>query len=109
MERICLADIRTSYRSEAHSSASQKFSYFLKENNSARQLIASAWSDLQQYFTIETPSFKISDDTRREMHVRMVFSAPVDADYLATEKHFDQSRTNIRGKWPELTELWERF
>ena len=94
---------------DTHSLASQKFSHFLKENTSARQSMVSVWKELQQYFTIETPSFTISDDTRRELHIRMVFSSLVDADYLATEKHFDQNKANTRGEWPELTELWERF
>ncbi len=94
---------------ESHSLASQKFSHFLKGNTSARQSMVSVWKELRQYFTIETPSFKISNDTRRELHIRMVFSSLVDADYLATEKHFDRNKTNTRGEWPELSELWERF
>jgi len=33
----------------------------------------------------------------------------VDADYLATEQHFDSQKTINREGWSELPELWERF
>jgi CRISPR-associated endonuclease/helicase Cas3 len=94
---------------EAHSLASQKFAQFLREDPSTLQSMVSAWAELQQYFALETPSFKIANKTHREMHVRMVFSALVDADYLATEEHFEPEKTSMRGKWPELPELWKRF
>jgi CRISPR-associated endonuclease/helicase Cas3 len=71
--------------------------------------MASAWTELQQRFTLEPPSFRIANTTHREMRIRMVFSALVDADYLATEQHFDPQKAINRRKWPELPELWERF
>ena len=94
---------------QAHGLASQKFSQFLRDNPSKLQSMVSAWTELQQRFTPESPAFSIANNTRREMRVRMVFSALVDADYIATEKHFDQQKANNRGKWPKLPELWERF
>jgi len=89
--------------------ASQKFHQFLKDDPSKIQLMSTAWSKLQERFTPKPPSFTLPSDTRREMRIRMVFSALVDADYIATEKHFDPQKTLHRGKWPEITELWSRF
>lgn len=94
---------------EAHGLASQNFSQFLKENPSTLKYMGSAWKDLQNRFIPEPPSFKIKKETRQEMHIRMVFSSLVDADYLATEKHFDAGKSKVRGKWPQLSELWEPF
>ena len=94
---------------QAHGLVSQKFSQFLKDNPSRLQSMFSAWTELQQCFTPESPSFNISNNTCREMRIRMVFSALVDADYLVTEKHFEQKKASNRGKWPELPELWKRF
>jgi len=86
---------------EAHGLASQKFSQFLRDNPSARQSMVCAWTERQQRFTPESPSFSIANNTRREMRIRMVFSALVDADYIATEQHFEPHRASNRGKWPE--------
>lgn len=44
-----------------------------------------------------------------EFFLRMVFSALVDADFMDTEKHFDEKRSALRGNYPELPELWNRF
>jgi CRISPR-associated endonuclease/helicase Cas3 len=94
---------------KAHGLASLEFSQFLKDNQSKLQSMVSAWTELQQRFSPESPSFRILNNTSREMRIRMVFSALVDADYLATEQHFDPQKAINRGKWPELPELWERF
>ena len=94
---------------QAHGLASQKFSRFLREKPSALQAMISAWTELQQLFTTESPVFSVADNTHREMRIRMVFSALVDADYIATEKHFEPQKASNRGKWPDLPELWERF
>lgn len=45
----------------------------------------------------------------REFHIRMAFSALVDADYLDTESHFDAHRTQIRCGAPGIDELWRKF
>lgn len=78
---------------EAPGLSSQKFFQFLKDRPSELQLMVSAWTELLKRFTSELPSFGIANNTQREMRVRMVFSALVDADYIATEKHFNQQKT----------------
>lgn len=54
-----------------------------------------------------TPDIRPPGD--REVFIRMIFSALVDADFLETEKHFNPAKANLRGKWPNLSELWRRF
>lgn len=48
-------------------------------------------------------------DMRQELHIRMIFSALVDADYLDTENHFEPERKVLRSEGPELKDLWLRF
>jgi CRISPR-associated endonuclease/helicase Cas3 len=45
----------------------------------------------------------------RELFLRMLFSALVDADFLDTERHFHGERSVERGGYPSLAELWRRF
>jgi CRISPR-associated endonuclease/helicase Cas3 len=45
----------------------------------------------------------------RDLLIRMVFSALVDADYLATEQHFEGAKSDRRGNWPSLKQLWDVF
>ena len=48
-------------------------------------------------------------DTRREVLIRMLFSAMVDADYLDTEGHFKPEHTSLRSETANLQTLWEEF
>ena len=47
--------------------------------------------------------------TQRELFIRMVFSALVDADYLNTEKHFNEKQYILRHKQQQIEHLWDRF
>jgi len=47
--------------------------------------------------------------TQRELFIRMVFSALVDADYLNTEKHFNEKQYILRHKQQRIEHLWDRF
>ena len=91
----------------AAADASLRFKEFADENQ--QDLI-----DLQQSL-LETGLLrgdmggtKISG-TSLEMFIRMVFSALADADYLATEKHFDDQKGNARGGWRSIEELLQGF
>jgi CRISPR-associated endonuclease/helicase Cas3 len=45
----------------------------------------------------------------RELFMRLLFSALVDADFLDTEAHFNPDRASQRSGWLSLGELWRRF
>jgi CRISPR-associated endonuclease/helicase Cas3 len=47
--------------------------------------------------------------TSREFFIRMLLSALADADFLATEMHFDAKKAGSRGNWPTLDTLWPLF
>jgi CRISPR-associated endonuclease/helicase Cas3 len=61
---------------------------------------------------LSLPAFAIpsqKDPLRREFTIRMIFSAVVDADYLATEEHFDPDKARCRVGGPSVQVLWETF
>ena len=47
--------------------------------------------------------------TSLEMFIRMVFSALTDADYLATEEHFDDRKADARGGGDPSKNFWNGF
>ena len=65
--------------------------------------------EVLQNLPLRTPESLPDDDLQRELRVRMLFSALVDADYLNTEKHFDHRRSAIRESWIRPMDLWPIF
>ena len=72
---------------------------------SARQAIP----ELEPAKQITIPAFMRRDPLKAELWLRMIFSALVDADYLDTERHFNQGKAETRAHQPNLEPLWERF
>ncbi|HDL86566.1 MAG TPA: CRISPR-associated helicase Cas3', partial [Candidatus Acetothermia bacterium] len=60
---------------------------------------------------VKLPPMKVSalPPFRRELRIRMLFSALVDADWLDTEHHFSPENAKEREGWVNLTDLWEQF
>lgn len=54
-------------------------------------------------------SFISISDAQKELYLRMIFSALVDADYLDTEKHFAPRNASARGEWTRPSDLWPVF
>ena len=48
-------------------------------------------------------------ERRRELRLRMIYSALIDADRLDTERHFDPRKTAARGEWAKPADLWPVF
>ena len=71
----------------------QDFEAFLAANKSDIPVIASHLKELGAIPELSSPA---SNPTRREMRLRMSFSALVDADYLDTEKHFNSKLAGAR-------------
>ena len=57
-------------------------------------------------FPSDLPQVPISDGP---LWLRMLFSALVDADFLDTERFFDERRTKLRSGYPDIETLLERF
>lgn len=47
--------------------------------------------------------------TDRELFIRMLFSALVDADFLAAERFGNAGKSSLRGGWPTIDEVIRRF
>jgi CRISPR-associated endonuclease/helicase Cas3 len=59
--------------------------------------------------SVKLPSLDLQHPTQRELFIRMVFSALVDADYIDTERHFEPERAELRGGGPSLQDLWAKL
>ena len=55
------------------------------------------------------PLLKNTPPLEKELKIRMLFSALVDADYLDTEAHFETQKALSRTGWCELKEMWRLF
>ncbi|MBN1551615.1 CRISPR-associated helicase Cas3', partial [bacterium] len=75
------------------------------QNSQLKKLMQEALKNLP----LRRPEFLPKDDLRREFRLRMLFSALVDADYLNTEKHFNQMRSVKRATWTRPADLWPIF
>jgi CRISPR-associated endonuclease/helicase Cas3 len=79
---------------------------FLGQHPRDLPVLARAAASLPQCPPAPTPDRR---KTRRELFVRMILSAVVDADSLDTEQHDRPSVTQKRRGWPTIAELWDAF
>lgn len=85
--------------------ASNRLDRWWQENQEARELVHQA----AQLLPIREPEQPPPSECRRELWLRMLFSALVDADYLDTEQHFKPGLATIRGEWARPVDLWSVF
>jgi len=83
---------------------SQDLEEFLAEIPSAPKILAEYASALPLVSKLNSPP---AVATSRELRIRMIFSALVDADRLNTEKHFSSRKTEVRAGWRSLSDLSE--
>ncbi|GEA17598.1 MAG: CRISPR-associated endonuclease/helicase Cas3 [Moorella sp. (in: firmicutes)] len=85
----------------------QDLEEFLQKEPGSLPIMKEALASLPKLPPFRALPFRNS--TRRELFIRMLFSALVDADYLDTEAHFAAELTQARRDWPEIPDLWIRF
>lgn len=87
--------------------AAQRLLDFLVKEPTALEAMKSYIEKL----AVKLPSLKFSalPPFRREVRIRMLFSALVDADWLDTDQYYTPENAKERENWPNLTELWEQF
>ena len=91
--------------------AANRLEEFVSKDSASLKLMQTAINTLPlPLSSLKLPDHDLnSDPTRRELFIRMLFSALVDADYLSTEKHFNSKQADQRGKWPTLDVLWNKL
>jgi CRISPR-associated endonuclease/helicase Cas3 len=87
-------------------SLSQRLEEHVKNNQKILQLVINYAKRLPPLPEITLPELT---QTQRELFIRMVFSTLVDADYLNTEKHFNEKQHISRHKHKPLKYFWDRF
>jgi len=80
---------------------------FLETQQAGLKALAIALRDARVLPRLERVS--LNRGTGREFLIRMLLSALADADFLATEEHFEPTKASARGSWPTLDTLWSRF
>jgi CRISPR-associated endonuclease/helicase Cas3 len=75
------------------------------QNNSLKKNMQELLNELPQ----RKPELLPENELCRELRLRMLFSALVDADYLDTEKHFNSDKSSVRGQWTRPSDLWSIF
>lgn len=86
----------------------QQLTGFMKENLKDLEELRAAISS-QRLLSKIKPSKSPFSGTRLELRIRLLLSALSDADFLATEEHFNPVMTGTRGKWRDLADLWPGF
>jgi len=87
-------------------SLSQKLEQRIQNNSMMFNKIVEYAKQLPSPPRIQLPEL---NRTQRELFIRMVFSALVDADYLNTEKHFNEKQYILRQNQIRVETLWSIF
>jgi len=80
---------------------------FAKENSADIDQLRLAVTS-QGLFKGKVPASKLGG-TQLEMRIRFLLSCLSDADFIATEEHFNPHSADLRGNWPTLSNLWPLF
>ncbi len=85
---------------------SQRFVEQIKNSHNLCQQMLRYAKKLPSLPSVNLPELT---NTQKELFIRMVFSALVDADYLNTEKHFNEKQYILRRRLQGIKDLWFRF
>jgi CRISPR-associated endonuclease/helicase Cas3 len=92
----------------ASGALSLRLEEFLKSQQAELKALAVALRDASVLPRLERESLG-HRATGREFLIRMLLSALADADFLATEEHFEPRKADARGAWQTLDALWTCF
>lgn len=86
--------------------AAQVLQRFLNDNRNRLPQLAAY---LESHPTLPRFELLSRPTHRRELFIRMIFSALIDADRLDTEAHFHPERHQAPVMWPSIAALWQAF
>lgn len=89
-------------------SLAQVLEAFCMEHSEALSIMTEVLKRLPQPGPIRVAVSR-SHPFRRELFIRMIFSAVVDGDYLDTEEHFEPTKAQLRRDWPDISAIWSRY